>query len=82
VICFQYFSQTGLDREAAKSLIPEILAETIWNIFRSGSPEAGAAECLTEVFPFHLDDAAHLVETGTHALPNAVAEALRARCRS
>src|ERR1700730_13053260 len=43
------------------------------------SPEAGAFEGLAEVGTFHFHDAAHFVETGAHALSDAVAEGLSSR---
>ena len=52
---------------------------TSCQIFVLGSQlsEAGAAEFLAEVFPFHFDDAAHFVETRAHAFSDTIAQGLR-----
>jgi len=43
-------------------------------------PEARAFEGLAEVGAFHFHDTAHFVKPGAHALADAVAESLSARC--
>src|SRR5882762_5545701 len=47
---------------------------------RKSSAEIRAAELLTEVEPIELRDSTHLVQPGAHALSDAVAQRLLARC--
>src|SRR5215469_6664440 len=41
-----------------------------------GSTETGTSKLRPEVFPFHLHDAAHLVQTRAHSLADSVAQGL------
>src|SRR4029079_15950992 len=51
----------------------------MWGSQAANSSEAGALDCLAEVFAGHLNFYAHFGKTGAHAVAEAIAQSLLAR---
>src|SRR5258708_15360925 len=58
--------------------LDKLIEEANHSSLEDVSPVAGALKILTEIGAFHGDDAAHFVQAGAHAFPDAVGESFSA----